>query len=53
MEKTVIVYRSRAEKAADDFWWDHGTEVFIVGAVLFAIAVIFIVVQERLERRRR
>lgn len=42
----VIVYRSRGEQAADDFWWSEGwiTATKSGDAILVGVVLIFLVI---------
>ncbi len=52
----VIVYRSRAEEAADAFWWDvmsdHPTATLVVLG-LIALVIVAVPLSAVFKRRRR
>lgn len=50
----VIVYRSRGEQAADDFWWSEGWitatksgDAILVGMVVFVVIIAISVIAGR------
>lgn len=46
MNDNVIVYRSRGEQAADEFWWSEGwiTATKSGDAILVGVVLVFLVI---------